>query len=71
MFNSDSLNNVHKFHFALLVETFQSAVLSTVFPNHKMCVAPTLKLSREGCLSGDVVLLVKNNLAKYIKRGLH
>lgn len=43
-------------------------MLSTAFPNHKLFVAPAWKLSREGGrLSGDAALLVKNDLAKYVK----
>ena len=53
-----------------LAETFTQTVPSTLFPSHKIFHSPGVKVSESvhGRLSGGILFLVKNVIAKHIKQ---
>jgi exonuclease III len=63
------VNFINTFDFVCLTETFVGDFFdySVIFPNFIKFSAPAKKISRQGRHSGGVLVLIKNNLSKFVK----
>ena len=67
--NSDFLNCLNHYDIACLTETFASKDVDTsIFPLHEIYNSHAKKLSKQGRLSGGVIVLVRKSIHCYVKR---